>query len=89
MAPEPGQLDIVVSIGDAGRSLFVCQEPFSKVCARVLFGGMVLAWEDTAGCHSETCEANGSVGAVAVMLVVVVEFDDDAWDFDARCLPVL
>ncbi len=50
---------------------------------------MVLAWEDTAGCHSETCEANGSVGAVAVMLVVVVEFDDDAWDFDARCLPVL
>ena len=84
---ELGQLDIVVSIGDCGGSLFGGKALFSKGCARLSVGTMVLVWEDAVGCHSKTCEVDDAVGVVVVVVVVV--FKAEAWDLDARCLPVL
>lgn len=81
-----GQFDIVASIGNCWGSLFGAKRAFSKGCARVSVGTMVLAWQDAAGCHSKTPEDDGT-GLVGV--VVVVEPEDDVWDFGARRLPVL
>ena len=87
--PELDQVDMVVSMGEVALSWLGCHELLSKGCERVSDGAMVLPCEEEVGCHSRICELDLCVGVVEVDVVVVVEFAEDAWDFEARCLPVL
>ena len=88
MLAEPGQFDMVVSIGDCGGSLVGGKGFFSKGFIRVSVPG----WEGADDCHSRPCEVDGAVVGVGVGVgdvVLTVELIDDACDLYGRRFPVL